>query len=148
MSQSSREFVERLPWYLRAVLVVGGATAVTLLVTAWMLRADSRGYGTHQQLGLPPCTFQQLFDMRCPSCGMTTSWALITRGQVAAAFQANVGGAVLAVLAAAIGPWCFASGVRGRWCGVQLNEWVALITLIAVMTVTIMDWCVRLWWSG
>ena len=48
---------------------------------AGRLSPDPRGYGTHQQLGLPGCTFQMLTQWPCPSCGGTTAFAHFVRGQ-------------------------------------------------------------------
>ena len=39
------------------------------------IEPDQRGYGTHEQVGLPPCTFIRVFNVRCPTCGMMTSFA-------------------------------------------------------------------------
>ena len=49
------------------------------LGAAVRLQPAREGLGTHQQLGLPPCTFRVLFDRPCPSCGMSTSWAHLVR---------------------------------------------------------------------
>ena len=43
-----------------AVLLLALGLLAPLGVAA-MLRPDGRGFGTHQQLGLPPCTFRVLF---------------------------------------------------------------------------------------
>lgn len=58
---------------------------ILLLATATLalsryLRPAERGFGTHQQLGLPPCTFLQLTGIPCPSCGLTTSFAHAAHG--------------------------------------------------------------------
>jgi hypothetical protein len=48
----------------RRLLVGLGAFLLAMLAAAAWLQPDPRGFGTHQQLGLPPCTFQALFGNR------------------------------------------------------------------------------------
>jgi uncharacterized protein DUF2752 len=79
------------------IFLSGGA----LLWIAAMLEPDPRGFGTHEQLGLPPCGFAVRTGLPCPTCGMTTAFAHFVRGHVAAAFQANPFGA-LAFLAVVV----------------------------------------------
>ena len=134
----------RLTWLERAVVVAAGALLVSLLATAAWLSPSSRGMGTHQQLGLPPCTIVAWFDMRCPSCGMTTSWSHMVRLQPLAALRANAGGALLAVAAAFTGPWLLGSGVRGRWLVGPPRETVTLAVGLFIITVTLIDWTLRL----
>src|SRR5437016_1117396 len=43
---------------------------------------EARRQETHRGLGLPPCTFYEQTRLPCPSCGMTTSFALLIRGDV------------------------------------------------------------------
>jgi len=55
-------------------------------------------HGPHRQLGLPPCHFQSLLGLPCPSCGMTTSVSLCMHGDFAAAMRVNWAGVVVTVL--------------------------------------------------
>src|SRR5438045_783023 len=110
----------------RLALVAAGSVLIGLLGTAACLTPSPRGVGTHQQLGLPACTVVQWFGIRCPSCGMTTSWAHMMRGHVLAALRANCGGAILAAGAVLIGPWMLISGLRGRWFMAPPHEGLTL----------------------
>jgi hypothetical protein len=65
------------------------ATACTVLAVAFWLRPSATGYGTHTQLGLPPCNFLLLTHLPCPSCGLTTCFAYAVRLQFWKAFLAN-----------------------------------------------------------
>jgi len=136
---------DRLAWWLRILLVAAGIVPVMLLVTAACLQPSASGLGTHQQLGLPPCSMRVLVGIRCPSCGMTTSWSHMMRGQVLESFAANSGGALLAIAAALAGPWSIMSGLRGRWLGGVPNEWTFAGISIGVMVITLVDWGVRLY---
>ena len=114
------------------------------LGVAGMLRPDGRGFGTHQQLGLPPCTFRVLFGRRCPSCGMTTSWAYLVRGKIVQAAAANVGGTLLGMITAVAAIWLLTSVVWGRWLGLVPNAILVAWLLAVVAAVTLVDWVIRL----
>ncbi len=131
----------------RAERWLSAGLAVVLLcplVVAALLRPSPWGYGTHQQLGLPPCTFVALFHCRCPSCGMTTAWSHLVRGEVWGAAKANAGGALAGLLALAAEPWLAVSALRGRWLGFRPNATAIAWTLLGVVAVTLVDWAVRL----
>lgn len=136
---------ERLGWMLRIVLLTVGTVLITLLATAASLSPDKNGLGTHHQLGLPACSLRQLARIRCPSCGMTTSWAHMMRGHVLQSFACNSGGALLAIASAVGGPWLLLSGLRGRWLGGMPNEWWFAGMSVIVLVVTLTDWGVRLY---
>lgn len=51
------------------------ALAGFALLTARLLKPATQGFGTHEQLGLPPCIFLKLTGIPCPNCGLTTSFA-------------------------------------------------------------------------
>jgi hypothetical protein len=64
------------------------SACAVLSVAAW-LKPNPAGYGTHTQLGLPPCNFLLLTHYPCPSCGLTTCFAFAIRLQFWKAFLAN-----------------------------------------------------------
>lgn len=84
--------------WTHALLLVG---VLVMFGIGLYLTPNPSGHGTHQQLGLPPCTIYYLTGRPCPSCGLTTSVSAILHGQVALAWRANpigfliVGGALL-----------------------------------------------------
>ncbi|MCH7813425.1 MAG: DUF2752 domain-containing protein [Planctomycetes bacterium] len=73
-----------------ALLVVVGCLAV--LGLARTLAPDARGLGTHRGLGLPECGLVRAVGYPCPTCGMTTAFALTVRGHWLAAFRAQPAG--------------------------------------------------------
>ena len=112
---SSRQFVEAPIGSTGRATLIG--TALFLIVgfgIAGLLNPDPRGYGTHQQLGMPPCTFRFLFGRPCPGCGMTTCFAHFVRGEFTKACRANIAGVVLAAVCVMLIPWCLWSAYRGR----------------------------------
>jgi hypothetical protein len=136
--------VSRLRWLDRLVLTAAGLAMLALLATAARLSPSPSGMGTHQQLGLPPCTVVGWFGIRCPSCGMTTAWSHVVRGKLLAAVRVNAGGALLAVLAAIGGPWLAASGVTGRWLARPPREIWMFGAAMLVAIVTLLQWAVRI----
>lgn len=125
------------------VAALGFGLLAALMLAGW-LEPDRRGFGTHQELGLPPCTIYLVFGCRCPTCGMTTSWAHFARGQVGGAIRANLGGTLLAMLAVLLVPWLLASAARGRWLGWVPTSTACVWIAGALVTVTLLDWAVRM----
>ena len=72
----------------------------------------------------------------------------MTRGQVVQAVQANSGGALLAIIAATVGPWMLVSGLIGRWLGGPPRESLTIAVGLAVVVTTLIDWIWRLYGSG
>lgn len=145
MTESPRPAAETIPRYQRVWLAVLGTGLVALLSVAVWLRPEPSGIGTHQQLGLPPCSFRVLFGVPCPTCGMSTSWACLVRGRLVAACRANVGGTLLGLLALAGVPWSLAAAVRGRWTAWRPNGNVAAGVLSAITLIALLQWVMRLY---
>ena len=123
-----------------ALWVRGALVGITLGIVAifavafWVRPYDAGGrpltLGTHLQIGLPPCTFYRWTGLPCPSCGMTTSFALLVRGDIWNSLRANAVGTLLAAFCLALVPWNLACAFRGRLFLVTSIERV-LIRLVA-----------------
>lgn len=128
----------------RIAAALGAAVLIVPLAIACLLVPDPNGHGTHQQLGFPPCTLVALCGIRCPTCGMTTAWAALVRGQILTALAANVGGVLLAL--ATIGTIVGLSAVamlgrRPRWFpDTNGFAWGGMI----IAAVTLIDWTIRI----
>lgn len=127
-------------WLLAAsVLLVAG------FALARSLQPDGRGYGTHQQLGLPECSVQLLWSRPCPGCGMTTAFAHLVRGQWRAAARANPSGLLVGAVCALLIPWLWVSAWRGETLGVERPLETLLRLMIAISLVTLGVWGWRFW---
>ena len=110
----------RARWFVRAVLfaiavTLTGVFAVAVYLDPYNPDGSPRTMATHTTLGLPPCNFVALTGGKpCPSCGMTTSFALLVRGDVGASLRANWVGTLLAAFWAGLLVWSVASGLVGR----------------------------------
>ena len=83
---------------LGAAVVAAGCLAI--LGTAGWLTPSEAGLGTHQQLGLSQCAWLGDHGYACPTCGMTTAFALAAHGRLGAAFMTQPAAAVGALLTA------------------------------------------------
>lgn len=130
--------------FLRVLNLFAGLAVLAMLVVAYQLQPAAIGLGTHQQLGLPPCTFIALYNIPCPSCGMTTSWSLLMHGRWLDSAQTNAGGFLLALIALAYLPascYFFVGGraSRGGWFSLLLATGLVVAMLLAVI-----QWGIRL----
>jgi hypothetical protein len=136
-NKSAAQLSQRLLW----LSIVGGG--VLVLAAAAAIEPDARGYGTHTQLGLPPCGFRLLTGSPCPGCGLTTAFAHGIRGHWALAASANPLGLALFVVVCLSIPPGVTAAVRG-WsldAAIQrfsLNRWGLALAGCAVVV-----WVVR-----
>ena len=128
----------------RLVAVIVGLALLCPVAIAFLLVPDSRGHGTHEQLGLPPCTMVVLFGIRCPTCGSTTAFAHLARGRLIEAFAANVAATLLALLLVPTGIWVCLSAIRGRWLMATPSGVVAVMVALGFLAIAIIDWVCRL----
>ena len=84
-------------------LALMSVSGVVLTMARW-LSPSPNGWGTHQQLGLPPCFFHQMTGIPCPTCGMTTSFAHTVRLHFYEAFITQPFGLLACLLTMALLP--------------------------------------------
>jgi len=150
---ADEEILEAIPVlgdWVRGVLV-GLALGVTVVfgIALWLdpYQGDAGTYrmGTHQQLGLPPCSFVVLTKYPCPACGMTTSFALLIRGDVLNALRANWVGALLALSCLLFIPWSLLSAWKRRTIFVRSVEQTFTILVVAFMVLMLLRWAIVIW---
>ena len=128
-------------WFL--LEIAGTAVALVLLVLSFTLHPDPRGFGTHTQLGLPPCGYLQSTGRPCLTCGMTTAFAAMAHLRPLLALRANAAGALLFLLVLATPPWCLHALVTGRDPLRFLRHPVGRWLLPSLLLVTALLWAAR-----
>lgn len=128
------------------LLLIAGALVCVFGVAFWINPYEPDGtprtMSTHTQLGVPPCNFVVMTGKPCPACGMTTSFALLVRGDVGASLRANWAGTLIAVLWALTTVWALASGIRGRMLLIRpgKGEIVLTVTVGVVLVLMLTRW--------
>jgi Protein of unknown function (DUF2752) len=137
------------PW-LRTLLVLMAVFLLTVFGIAIYLNpygedGAARQMETHMQLGLPQCTFKALTGKPCPSCGMTTSFALLVRGDVLNSLQANCVGTLLAVFCLLLIPYGVISASRGRFLLHVSLDWLVPRFIVIFCGLMLLRWGLVLW---
>ncbi len=116
--------------------------AVASYLNPYRSDGSARRMETHMQLGLPECTFKKVTKLPCPSCGMTTSFALTIRGDLTDAVQANSVGVLLALTLLAAIPWCIASVICRRTIFFQSAERALMVIVIGLLSLMLVRWAI------
>lgn len=96
------------PWVARLLWLIAALASWPVIALSFWLTPDARGFGTHQQLGLPPCNFQDATGVPCPGCGLTTSFSNMAHAHLLDAFAAHLMGPPLFLITLAVAvasPW-------------------------------------------
>jgi hypothetical protein len=131
-------------WVRSTLLFMAAGLSVVFAIAIWLNPYDDHGQPrrleTHLQLGLPPCTFYEMTGIPCPSCGMTTSFALLLHGDVVNSLRANAVGTALAAFCLGLIPWGLASGVRGRLYFIRSLERALTRTVLIFVALLLLRW--------
>ncbi len=136
---------DKLARTVRALLVAMALAFTVVLTLAFTLNpydadGNPRTMATHTQLGLPPCNFVTLTGKPCPACGMTTSFALLMKGDVLNSAKANWVGTALAATCLACVPWAVGSAVRGRYFVIGSFEKASTVGVILLLVCLFSRW--------
>jgi hypothetical protein len=139
-----RRALHPLGWLSRCVLSVAAAGILGILGLARKLEPDPRGFGTHTQLGLPPCSFLRTTGRLCPTCGMTTAFAWFTRGRIDRSWQASPAGCILAMLTVPLLAWLVWSAVANEPVGFSSLSRPLVVLLVGAVVLSVACWLLRL----
>lgn len=131
---------------LAVATVLAGVFAVAFWINPYEPDGTPRRMATHTQLGIPPCHFVLATGKPCPACGMTTSFALLVRGDVGASLRANWAGTLIALLWGATLVWAVAGGIKGRALFIPSGrgEMILTLTVGVVLAVMLLRWAIVL----
>jgi hypothetical protein len=142
-------------WVRGMLLGVAVGLAAVFAVAFWLNPYNPDGsprrIETHRQLGLPPCTFYLVTGLPCPSCGMTTSFALLVRGDLANSLRANAVGTLLALFCLALIPWCLACAARRQLVFVRSADRAVTWIVLVFFGLMLLRWGIVVglaWWGG
>lgn len=113
---------------LAVAATLAGVFGVAAYLNPYGPDGAARTMATHTQLGLPPCNMVALTGYPCPTCGMSTSFALLVRGDVRGSLRANWVGTLTALTWAGLLAWCLASLVAGRLWFIRPGRGEAALT--------------------
>jgi hypothetical protein len=157
--ENDREFPEARPapvaWVRGSLVALGLVLTTVFGIALWLnpyqTDGSARRMETHRQLGLPPCTFYAVTGMPCPACGMTTSFALLVRGDVGNSMRANAVGTLLAAFGLVLIPWCATGALMGRLPIIRSPERALTVVVLVFLGLMLLRWFVvvgfRLWHS-
>ncbi len=120
----------------RLIALVVGVAAVVLTYKLAGARPDARGHGTHEQFGMAPCGWPEVYGIPCPTCGCTTAATQVVHGDVFGAFVTQPFGAAVALVGLAAGAHALLCLVRGRSFAdalVRLPFWRIVLALFVLL---------------
>jgi hypothetical protein len=142
---------DRLPLWVRGALLGIALGLTVVFAVAWRIKpyredGSAEQMATHQQIGLLPCTFVEKTGVPCPACGMTTSFALLVRGDLINSLGANWVGTMLAAFCLAFIPWAVIGVVRGRTPFVRSLEKASIVVITGLLVLMLLRWGIVLAW--
>ena len=126
-------------------LAAAVAALIGFLALATLVSPAAEGFGTHEQLGLRPCSSMKYLGIPCPGCGVTTSVALTLEGRLEQAFLTQPFGLVVVLAGALWIPWAAVGHLCGRDLGADVARLARKPLLIALGAALTASWIYKLW---
>jgi hypothetical protein len=136
---------QRLGWAGRLLALAIGLLCLAVLAVGLHLTPSPAGVGSHERLGLAPCSFIGRTGLPCPSCGMTTSFSHFARGQWLASLYVQPMGMALAA-ASAVTFWAgLYIGLTGRPAHRLLRFIPARYYVAPALGLAVVAWAWKIW---
>ena len=132
------------PLRARAIAALVFSGSVCLLAVAMWLEPARAGVGTHQQLGMPPCSLIMLAGYPCPTCGMTTAFAHTVRGNLWAAFSAQPAGLAVALATVLVASVSLGVLVSGKVWAINFYRVTPLWLTLTIVLIILGGWLYKL----
>ncbi len=129
---------EKIAWILLDAVIL-----YYLLRVGFLTHPDARGVGTHEQLGMPPCSWPILYDMPCPTCGVTTATSYLLHLHPVRAFLTQPFGMLLALSSILTVIASLGHLIRGESLLFRLSKWNWGWILLAWTLLLLLSW----WWK-
>ena len=120
-----------------------GALLIFVVLGIWT-HPDPRGFGTHEQLGLPACRMIEWTGIPCPGCGVTTSVALFARGHFLESLRNQPLGFLVGIAIPLCAMWTSARHLLGRDVMRDLKVLPVKPLVIALIGVTGLAWIYKI----
>jgi Protein of unknown function (DUF2752) len=136
--------------WVRGVLVgLAVGLGAVFAIALWLDPYDADGVPlqmeTHRQLGLPPCTFYAVTGFPCPSCGMTTSFALLMHGDPWNSLKANAVGTLMALVCLLFIPWSLVCVFQKRTFFIRSIEKTVTVLILVFLGLMMLRWGIVVW---
>lgn len=128
----------------KLILTAALALLPLVLILAALVTPDERGFGTHEQFGLPPCRTVQIWGLPCPGCGVTTAIVLAARGRFADSITTQPFGFLILLAIPLIAIWAVRTHRRGRDLHGTLANLSSGIWLAGPATAMVLAWIYKI----
>lgn len=134
----------RHPFRARLIALAIAMGGLGVLGVAAYLSPSPEGIGTHEQLGLAPCSAMRVLGIPCPTCGMTTAFSHTVRGEFVAAIWVQPTGTLLAIGTFAVSVTALMSLLSGRFWRINVYRLTIPKLTFFVVLLLLLGWAWKL----